>query len=138
MITNWLANKYRAGIMGPGHINKLDTVVTSGSDSNGEWVRFADGTQVCRKSVELTFSTEDKLQGSWTFGKSFIARPMVHATVDLDNYEATPLDISIGMVAAASIGTTSCVPFMLRITGSTGFISGDTAVIFVEAAGYWK
>lgn len=29
-------------------------IVASGSNANGEWVRWSDGTQICRSTIELT------------------------------------------------------------------------------------
>ena len=32
----------------------LGDIVASGSNANGDWVRWSDGTQVCRSTIELT------------------------------------------------------------------------------------
>lgn len=42
----------------------VETAVSSGSNSNGKWVRLSDGTQICTKSMEFTVSFTTAF-GSW-------------------------------------------------------------------------
>lgn len=42
----------------------VETAVSSGSNSNGKWVRFIDGTQICTKSMAFTVSFPNAF-GSW-------------------------------------------------------------------------
>ncbi|OUO90107.1 hypothetical protein, partial [Cloacibacillus sp. An23] len=38
-------------------------IVASGSNANGDWVRWSDGTQICRSTIILTgLSIEDRAQ----------------------------------------------------------------------------
>ena len=57
------------------------TAIERGSNSNGEWVRYPDGTQICWKPLhEITESTDNavdygyNLQSRpiWTFPKAFM------------------------------------------------------------------
>jgi hypothetical protein len=60
-------------------------VVESGSNSNGEYVRFADGTQICWANVEGVSATAERASGvygsgggdevNWTFPASFVSAP---------------------------------------------------------------
>ncbi len=64
-----------------------DPIVESGSNSDGEWVRFADGTQIVTKLYELAVSSG----ATWTY-------PVPFPTV------ATDISISL---AAGEVGLTS-------------------------------
>lgn len=37
----------------------MQAIVSSGSNANGKWIRFADGTQICTKAIgkSVTFTT---------------------------------------------------------------------------------
>ncbi len=61
--------------LGPGG----DPVVESGSNSDGEWVRFADRTQLCRKASGA-FNGNGTLQSwEWTFPMAFISGPNINS-----------------------------------------------------------
>ena len=59
-----------------------DPIVESGSNADGEWTRWADGTQICRFSDTVT---DQSISGSygplyqgvrtWTFPVTFVGRP---------------------------------------------------------------
>ena len=50
-------------------------VIERGSNSNGEWVRFADGMQVCRVNDYVTTPSGDI--HTWTFPAAFVSNPAV-------------------------------------------------------------
>lgn len=53
---------------------RLDPI--RGSNSNGEFVRFGDGTQICMiSSLDLTYFSNVILEGTWTFPASFAQTP---------------------------------------------------------------
>ena len=63
-------------------------IVSSGSDSNGEWVRFADGLQICWKYETVTDQAIDNAYGDffqdtreYTFPKPFSETPAPLATI---------------------------------------------------------
>lgn len=53
-------------------------VVERGSNANGEYVRFADGTQICWIGSSFTRVA----QVTWTFPASFVSTPQLTASVD--------------------------------------------------------
>lgn len=53
-------------------------VVESGSNANGEYVRFADGTQICLVASLLTATA----QVTWTFPSSFASLTYLSASTD--------------------------------------------------------
>ncbi|WP_417511455.1 hypothetical protein [Methylophaga sp.] len=54
-------------------------IIERGTNANGDYIRFADGTQVCWYQVATTNSVaaNDSEAGSWTFPAEFIAIPVV-------------------------------------------------------------
>lgn len=81
-------------------------VIQRGSNANGEFVRFADGTQICTIKG-LTGTTVDSAFGSlfrgpaavtWTFPAAFAAAPVVNASAPNVNCWA-----SVGAAVAASV-----------------------------------
>lgn len=74
--------------LGPAFLNRFSDdiageVVESGSNANGEYVRFADGTQICRRADPdlTTISTATgavySTTSSWTYPAAFIEGPTV-------------------------------------------------------------
>jgi hypothetical protein len=51
-----------------------DEIIERGSNANGEWVRYADGTQICRAawSIDYTFSTTLFMEAQWTYPAPFV------------------------------------------------------------------
>lgn len=54
----------------------------SGSNSNGEWIRYSDGTQICYKKMSLNLDTGRYSEHIWVFPASFSSSPNVFATRD--------------------------------------------------------
>lgn len=82
-------------------------VVERGSNANGEYVRFADGTQICNRG-NLSAANASTASGSlfrssasvtWTFPAAFAAAPVVTGDVD---------DADCWLVTAGAPATTSC------------------------------
>lgn len=61
----------------PGLLLGGAVIVESGSNANGEYVRFGDGTQICwNVDLALTYAATHYLQVYWTFPKAFINSPV--------------------------------------------------------------
>lgn len=54
---------------------KMKTI--SGSNSNGFWTRFADGTQICRHQIILTLPKDRVISWEWTFPAGFLEDDLV-------------------------------------------------------------
>lgn len=50
----------------------VETAVSSGSNSNGKWVRFIDGTQICTKSMSFIVSFPNAF-GSWYETQNYVS-----------------------------------------------------------------
>lgn len=52
-------------------------VIERGSNANGEYVRFADGMQICTHTLPTFYATGIATAASWTFPAAFISTPSV-------------------------------------------------------------
>ena len=74
------------GVDSPGFTENGDPIVESGSNSDGEWTRWADGTQICRSphfSIDHTEAVGSLYRSAtgeaqtWTYPNTFISSPTV-------------------------------------------------------------
>lgn len=103
-----------------------DAVVESGSNSNGEFVRYADGTQICWGTVSPSIGstqwgssgvyrsdTSGNNDADWTYPKSFVSDPKVFADAKRFNTIGFTINISttvaeIGIMEDNQSVTRSC------------------------------
>lgn len=114
-------------------------IVASGSGTGGEWIRYADGTQIVRQpDITVTDQAIDSSYGSigWFIGSrsvsfpvSFISPPSV--TVPFARWGT---GASFGF-QANSASNTGCV---LRFTDATSRASGTNFTFSYIAVGRWK
>lgn len=95
-----------------------DAVVENGSNSDGEWTRWADGTQTCHDS---------KVAGTRSFAVSFTGQPSITATA-----------VATGpkIVAAVDDITSSDFELVTYDTDPSAIRTGHTTYYF--AVGRWK
>lgn len=141
-------NRDAAGVWGPwnvlwGRSNALGTVsqaagvptgalVERGSNANGEYVRFADGTQICTRSVSASLAIDVAFVGGfrtaaqvWTFPAAFAAAPVVEVG-------ARALT-AFGGITTAIPGTTSVSWALTAVTTQTA----ATREAALAAIGRW-
>jgi len=117
-------------------------VVESGSNADGEYTKFADGTAICSHLQLCTFNNTSRLIADWVFPSAYITVPIVLSTavdnrmgggtfVYQDNASATDFIEFIRVVTANS----AAIRF---ISGGSVFVSGDTYYMPVTAIGRWK
>lgn len=71
----------------------LKAGITSGSNENGDFVRFADGTQICwANSVSSIRPSNDASFDEWIFPASFVFTPVVTIT-PLAAQKSSPTEI---------------------------------------------
>lgn len=111
------------------------------SPSNGYYVRWENGLQVCFKSsLELTRDSNNYLNGNWTFPASFsdvLSVVALHENKNMgDTY--TPNDDEILTTSIRDISNTNASISLFRVNGKTDFQSEDTAIIAPLSIGRWK
>jgi hypothetical protein len=65
-------------------------IVESGSNSDGEWTRWADGSQIVTATQVLYYHNSSNLKKLWTYPASFVSGSLPRVT-----FEITELDASI-------------------------------------------
>ncbi len=71
-------------------------LIERGTSANGEYVRFADGTQICTQTLTASASAGVV----WTFPAAFIAAPVVTGTAVATVLSCATLDAAPGTTTA--------------------------------------
>jgi hypothetical protein len=120
-----------------GTVNQSGGVATGaiferGSNSNGEYVRFADGTQICTHAVSASLAIDTAFLGgfrsatqTWTYPAAFTGTPAVVPVAR--NLTA------FGAVSANVPGTTSTTYAVTAVTSQ----SAATREVSLTAVGRW-
>ncbi len=115
-------------------------VIERGSNANGDYVRFADGTQICWATVTLGFASVSFLNGTWVFPAAFMAPPVVSAMgshVDASGAATTPSAAQIGTIRHNARFSNSVVFILNRVSSEANFAAQDSFGIVTLAFGHW-
>lgn len=121
-------------------------IVESGSNSDGEWVRYADGTQTVFGRIVLDSPSTSRLIGTWVFPVSFasgVVPQVLGLSTGDDKNDDTLFTPNISELASLVTrrditDSTSVVFQQMRIEGMTDFVSGDEMPIDAYAVGEWQ
>ncbi len=108
-----------------------------GSNSNGEFWKFAGGLCICRNLFAQTVAYAQPLllQAEVTFPVGFSSsRPIVIPLAEISNSD--PVRNKIGATTVVSVSGSGCYCRFNAISGQT-FSSGDVAPFFYLAVGRW-
>lgn len=120
--------------------NYLGTIIESGSNSNGNWIKYIDGTMICERIIPINNITINTAWGSlyyyddtntYTFAQEFIDTPT--------NFQQT-----IVITSAAGCWLGSYGNQVLTKSGFSHFclirpdVQTVTGKLFVKAIGKWK
>lgn len=97
-----------------------DAIVNSGSNGNGNWTRYSDGTQICRFSGGVAGSDT-----VWTFPAVFNSAPQVTGIVN-----------AAGAARILTRGSISSTTVALYVRDLSGALSSN--VVDAVAIGSWK
>lgn len=109
-------------------------IVESGVNANGTYIKFADGTMICRITslITLDINTADGSifygATSWTFPATFYAAPTVPAAA----FAAASASLWGGATGATNTTSTA-----LGVFGATSVTAGSVTVHAI-AVGRWK
>jgi hypothetical protein len=113
------------------------SIIERGSNANGEYVKFADGTLVCTKSTSVTTAV------SSTYGSLFVSTQQVLGSLPA-TFAATPVfsfsvdnggGAGVRWVATAASGTTTAWPTVFLVDGVTR--TSATMTLNSTAIGRW-
>ena len=116
------------------NFTECNNIVESGSNANGKYVKYSDGTMICYNEVIMDTKNSDYLYQykEWTFPQAFYSSPLVLVT---------PMDWTTYRVSTqAENASTTIVRIMLQYVNMDG-----TAVEYTNychasaiAIGKWK
>ena len=110
-----------------------NNVIESGSNENGSWVRYADGTQICWFNAVLVYGATSRLQLNTTLPVSFIDTPIGMVSKDASSVASNIFRGSPGISLSTGSSTVR-----LFATGTDTYASGDTATLQCIVIGRWK
>lgn len=128
---------------GPG--NLLGTVSQSGGVPTGavietgtNYVRFANGTQICTGSVTLSASATQTCSATWTYPAAFVAAPMVTVSLSLVSaHWSTPTQRTrVASAGTLAVPTTTQAQVGFHVNPG-GAITGTVSNCAVMAMGRW-
>lgn len=115
--------------------------VEMGENSNGVYVRWENGLQICftpdENSLFLSFTSPGLLATTWNFPAPFIEQPFTVGSIRTTG-DSSPGPDEILSVRFAASSNTSTAPRVSRISGGTNFQAGDYIEVYVLAIGRWK
>lgn len=101
-------------------------IIERGSNANGEYIKFADGTLVCIALVSITYFQSTMLQKNWVLPHPHVSGTIVIFTGPQLTDVSSRLNRAAAPAAAFN-GPISTTPLRLFATGSDVFQSGDSA-----------
>ena len=118
-----------------------DPIVESGSNADGEWTKWADGTQIASTS-NFAFSSVTSAadwRDSWTFPIAFLAQPKVTPPVLPTNSAEWGNPDSRYVISFCGYATsTSTTGTPLRVWAGGSSANGAISSVQVTAIGRWK
>ena len=115
-------------------------VIESGATPDGDYVRWADGTQICTAVLTLTHQAGSSLAHTWSFPRPFLGAPdSVSASLNANSAlaNAAPTLDEFGATMHANTNAVQAKVIQYRVAGATDFDPGDTAMVRVQAVGRW-
>lgn len=113
-----------------------NTIVESGSNENGNYIRFSDGTQICTHWKDAIRFDSKEMRAVWIYPAGFLSLPIVSANRTSVG-SITPSEDMIGQMRT-SVATYQCRTSVFRISGMTDWGVDDFFRIDFIAIGRWK
>jgi hypothetical protein len=112
----------------------IDRQVERGSNANGEFVKFADGTQICTATISETLGVETA-SGSIFTSPSDLTWTFPNAFVNVD--AVTGSSVRGDRVGGISIRSRTTTTAIYRHWFATSLASGGTSLAILQAVGRW-
>ncbi len=118
-----------------------DPVIESGSNTDGEWIRWADGTQTCSRRA-ITFGTRSgqRVSRDWNYPTVFVSAGPVHVghTVNLNSVFVEGWDLSAIYCPTAEAGNPTDAKLHMTVSGQDTSIGWSNINTYAHATGRWK
>ena len=110
-------------------------IIERGSNANGEFVKYADGTMICFASLDMTFVNTARYNRSFNFPATFIGNNLVvAATLDYDSVLTQGFQ-KVGAITARSLSVTGVNMQLFSINNT--FTDVGLMKVYVNAIGRW-
>lgn len=109
------------------------SVIERGSNANGEYVKFADGTMICTSvGRTTTFVNASNINTAWTYPVAFVAVPVVNVNI-VSSTVTTQRQITAVCAYTRSATSATCAALSIG-----QFISSDASLVLdCKATGRW-
>ena len=111
-------------------------IIERGSNANGEYVRFADGTQICIMQNSVSVNGSGALGDTFTFPAAFITSCKLVVTPR--GYISSGLSGTLTTEAVVLGTSTYSVKILLLRAGGEIAALNDPNIFFAVAIGKWK
>lgn len=122
-------------------VNKqIHTIIDSGSNENGSYIKYSDGTMECWHEGIATYLTTNSLIFYWTYPQGFVEEPDVQLTIihpGFRGYSGPGSTSAVGISYIREIGTTS-VRVQVQSVPAAGWVSDDERHVKCRAIGRWR
>lgn len=117
------------------------SILERGNNANGDYIRFADGTQICWADVVCSFGIAAALLGTWTFPITFSGGfpRMVSVTSDWSTTGGAMTASGYQTYGGGALASASATTAQVRIGRVSGanFAAGDSVNTKCIALGRW-
>lgn len=119
---------------------RLDT--ETGSNANGAYVRFGDGTQICTAEMEMSYAAAASMSKGWTYPSAFVvgSKPVFAAHLDAGDFATNVASAQIndcGPIGFDAVSNSYALAQLYRGSGAADFVTGDTSKLYLTATGRW-
>lgn len=113
-------------------------MIEQGSTASGDYIRFADGTQICSAQLSLSYVADWALKEDWVYPAQFAQAPCMSVALDADSLAAGSA-ISAGALSFAGVEavTSSGARAVVYAANGASFLSGESCDLSVTAIGRW-
>ena len=115
----------------------VGAIIEIGSNANGNFIKYADGTLICYARVLVSFfASSSELRGAWTYPAAYVGSlPVVIPGTGQVRRGGTGFIVFWNAEAPAAAGSITSLP--LRARSNAGFASGDVCDFELVAYGRW-
>ena len=111
-------------------------IIESGSNANGDWVRFADGTQICTMRDVVTSEQNMTMGALFSFPASFVASPKLSANVTTFSSQSNS---GAFILEVANVSTTHySIKMQIVVSGGDIIAPPNNNEFMAIAIGKWK
>ncbi len=133
----WMHQGVVVGSVSQSDGDPTGAVIERGSNSSGEYVRYADGTQMCWGIIELRYENSVTMDRSGSFPVSFSGTPRVIAQMSGNLSNLSPNVTDLGATRTFNASSSGYRIQQFRISGGNDFEPGDTVDATWIATGRW-